>query len=114
MEGAARSATDFLVKLFDSFTPNPRPPVVGIVGLDDVVRYFIEKHPGDPQIVAGALLLRPHPKGQLIYQVFLDEFDNICADPSGRPYGQRLVARELSRELGEKFARGRTDLVIFR
>ena len=84
-----------------------------LVGLEDIVRYFVEKHPGDPRIVAGALMCRSHPRGYLLYQVFLDESNNMCSDPSGRPYGQRFVACRLSRELAEKFSRGRTDLVVF-
>jgi hypothetical protein len=104
---------DWLTRLFDGIKPNPRPPVTDVIDLEDVVRYFTEKHPGDPRIVAGALLRRPHPRGHLLYQVFLDNADHICLDDTGKPYGQRLVARSLGRELGDKFSPG-NDLVIFR
>lgn len=110
---AIYGATDFLTRFFEGITPNPRPPVIDRVGLEEIVEYFTEKHPGDPRVAAGALLRRHHPRGHLLYQVFLDEQGNICSDPDGRPYGQRIVACSLDPDLSNKFSR-QNDLVIFR
>jgi hypothetical protein len=102
----------WLTDVFDSIKIKPRLRVVRIIDLEDAVRYFAENHPGDPKIAAGALLRLPHPRGHLLFQVFLDDVDRVCLDESGHPYGRRLVAKSLGRELGQRLAE--TDLVIFR
>jgi hypothetical protein len=92
--------------------PLRRPPVIDVLTFPDVVAYFADKRPGDPRIRAGALLSRSHPKGRLIFQVFLGEDDKLCSDASGRPYGRRLIARRLDDELAARF--GTKELLIFR
>lgn len=92
--------------------PRRRPPVKDVLTFPDVVAYFADKRPDDPRIRAGALLSRGHPKGRLIFQVFLNEDDNLCKDESGRPYGRRLIARRLDDELAARF--GTNELLIFR
>jgi len=89
-----------------------QPPVIDVLTFPDVVAYFADKRPDDPRIRAGALLSRNHPKGRLIFQVFLNEDDKLCSDGSSRPYGRRLIARRLDDELAARF--GTKELLIFR
>src|SRR6266568_4431895 len=76
-----------------------KPPVVQLLTFADAVRYFVNNQPEDPRIQAGALLRRPHAAGHLVFQVFLDETDNVCVGTDRRPYGRVLVARHLDDEL---------------
>ena len=92
--------------------PRRRPGVIDELSFADVVAYFTEQHPGDPRISAGALICQPHPKGRLVFQVFLDERDRPCLDPSGAPYGRRLVAGSFDDELTRRL-RG-DQMLIFR
>lgn len=89
-----------------------KPPSVELLTFRDVVQYFTDNHPGDPRIKSGALLKQPHPKGFLIFQVFLDRENQVCVDSDGHPYGRTLVAKELDDELAVRF--DGSDLVIFR
>lgn len=107
-----QTTLQWLKQMFDSIKINPRLRVEKIVDFEDVIRYFVEGHPGDPKITAGALLRMPHPNGDLLFQVFLDEADHICLDEGGHPYGRRMVAKSLDRELGQRLSDA--DLVIFR
>ena len=101
-----------LLSVFDREFPPRRPQVIDLLTFKDVVAYFTDKHPGDPRIRAGALLSNPHPKGRLIFQVFLDDKDALCVGDDGAPYGRRMVARKLDGELAARF--GQQDLLIFR
>lgn len=89
-----------------------RPRVVRLLTLREVVAYFTDKHPGEPQVQAGALLANPHPKGFLIFQVFLDHAGKVCVDGNGAPYGRRTVARQLDDELTARL--GEQELLIVR
>lgn len=103
-------AIDFFDKTFN--LPPRRPKVVDLLTLRDVVAYFTDKHPADARIKAGALLARGHPKGHLVFQVFLDGDDKPCKDASGKPYGRRLIARQFDDELAGRL--GTKELLIFR
>jgi hypothetical protein len=113
--GDAKYASDLtrelLVAFNGEFRPR-RPPVVRLLTLREVVAYFADKHPGEPQVLAGALLANPHPKGFLIFQVFLDHADNLCVDGNGTPYGRRMVAQQLDDELAALL--GQRDLLVVR
>ncbi len=98
--------------LFDKIKPTPNPEVVEVLTFADVVGYFAKQHPSDPRVSAGALVRTPHPKGQLIFQVFLDQGDQVCCDAHGTPYGRRLIASSLDLELTSKFSDH--DTVVFR
>lgn len=103
------SISDFFERLP---LPRRKPGLVESLSFAEVVAYFTEEHPGDPRIAAGAMVCRPHPRGKLVFLVFLDDDDQPCDDPAGTPYGKRMVAasfdEELSRRLGGK------QLLIFR
>jgi hypothetical protein len=111
-----KSVEAVLRQLFDIVDrvelPRRRPQTVDVLTFRDVVAYFTEKHPADLLISYGALLSTPHPKGRLVFQVFLDEKDKVCSDPDGAPYGRRLIARRFDDELTSYF--GGDDLLIFR
>lgn len=92
--------------------PRRRPGVVDELSFADVVAYFTEQHPGDPGIAAGALICQPHPKGRLVFLVFLDERDRPCLDASGAPYGRRMVAGSFDDELTRRL--GGDQMLIFR
>lgn len=89
-----------------------KPPVIQLLTFADTVRWFVNNHPGDPRIQAGALLKRPHAAGHLVFQVFLDKADDVCLGTDGRPYGRVFVAVSFDDELSAKF--GGSDLVVFR
>ena len=74
--------------------------------------YFAGQRPADPRVTASALLSAAHPRGRLVFQVFLDEADRVCADASGAPYGRRVIARRLDDELLDYLGGG--NLLIFR
>ena len=86
------------------------PEVVDLMTYPDAIRYFVDSRPRDSQVVKGAMLLQPHPQGHMLVQVFLDRENDLACDASGKPYGRRLVVRELDAELGDTF--GDKDLVI--
>lgn len=109
---ATETTIGFLERFYGRIRPNPKPHVVRRIGMADIVRYFVEQHPGTPDIASGALLRRPHPRGHLLFQVFLDDKGKICVDWEGKPYGQRLVAKDLDPDLAARFANG-TDTLIF-
>ena len=92
--------------------PRRRSQTVDTLTLSDVVGYFTDEHPGDPRITSGALLSAEHPKGRQVFQVFLDDADRLCSDPSGTPYGRRVIARRLDEELTDYLGGG--ALLIFR
>ena len=104
-----RLIADYEAALELPFVP---PQKVGLLTFSDVLRYFNQNYPSEPGVSAGALLCTRHPKGRLIFQVYLDEAERICLGPSGTPYGRRLLVRKLDRELTEQF--GGKDLFIFR
>ena len=89
-----------------------RSQIVDTLTFGDVVGYFTDERPGDPRITSGALLSAEHPKGRQVFQVFLDDADRVCRDPSGTPYGRRVVARRLDDELTDYLGGG--ALLIFR
>jgi hypothetical protein len=97
--------------VFGSLGPR-RPPQQDLLSYQEVVSYFVNQHPGDPRIEAGAMLTRPYPNGQLVFQVFLDRNDKVCLGPNGDAYGRALVVRRLDAELGRLLAG--EDLVVFR
>jgi hypothetical protein len=76
-----------------------------------VVGYFTDERPDDPHIKAGALLSAGHPRGRVVFQVFLDDADRVCGDASGTPYGRRVIASRLDDELNDYLGGG--DLLIF-
>jgi len=112
VRSAVKATLDWFDEQATKAAPPPRPEVVDELTFSDVVRYFSDKHPNDPAVRAGALFCRPHPTGQMLFQVFLDDNDEPCADRSGVPYGRRVIARRLDPELAAKFTD--TDVVIFR
>ena len=89
-----------------------RSQTVDTLTFGDVVGYFTDERPGDPRITSGALLSAEHPKGRQVFQVFLDDADRVCSDPSGTPYGRRVIARRLDDELTDYLGGG--ALLIFR
>jgi hypothetical protein len=111
-------AASFIANIFrelDEIIPVPEPSRLRVNRLftfSDAVRYFAGDAPADPRIQGGALLKRPHARGQAIYQIFLDKADRVCLGKDGRPYGRAFVAENIDDELAAKF--GDSDLIIFR
>ena len=92
--------------------PRRRSQTVEVLTFGDVVGYFTGERPDDPRITSGALLSAGHPEGRVLFQVFLDGADRLCRDPSGTPYGRRVVARRIDDELAGYLGGG--DVLIFR
>lgn len=111
--GQIRALLRVLGDLWDYRLPIPRrrPSVIDELRFADVVAYFTEQHPGDPRIAAGVLLCQPHPKGRLVFLVFLDEQDRPCVDAVGVPYGRRMVAASFDDELTGRL-RGEQTLIF--
>jgi hypothetical protein len=89
-----------------------RSVTVDTLTLAGAISYFTGQRPADPRVRANALLSAAHPRGYLVFQVFLDEADRVCADASGTPYGRQVIARRLDGELLDYLGGG--DLLIFR
>ena len=84
--------------------------VIPIMTYEDAIQYFITSRPSDPRVQKGGILRQPHPQGQLLVQMFLDNNDQIVHRPDGKPYGRYLVAKELDEELQDTF--GKQNLII--
>jgi hypothetical protein len=89
-----------------------RSVAVDTLTLGDVTGYFAGKRPEDPRVRASALLSAAHPRGHLVFQVFLDEADRVCAGASGTPFGRQVIARRLDDDLLDYLGGG--TLLIFR
>ncbi len=89
-----------------------RSVAVDTLTLADATGYFTAQRPADSRVRASALLSAAHPRGHLVFQVFLDEADRVCADASGTPYGRQVIARHLDGELLDYLGGG--HLLIFR
>lgn len=89
-----------------------RSVTVGTLTLADATGYFAGQRPADPRVRASALMYAAHPRGNLVFQIFLDEADRVCADASGTPYGRQVIARRLDDELLDYLGGG--HLLIFR
>ena len=89
-----------------------RSVTVDTLTLASAISYFTGQRPADPRVRASALLSAAHPRGHLVFQVFLDEADRVCADASGTPYGRQVIARRLDGELLDYLGGG--NLLIFR
>jgi len=102
---AARALSDWLREILPI-----GPEVIDHMSYSEAMRDFLEQRPRGPNIAKGAMLLQPHPQGNLLTQVFLDEKNDLACDPTGKPYGRRLVVRNLDQELDTTF--GDKDLVV--
>jgi len=89
-----------------------RSVVVDTLTLGEVAGYFSGHRPDDPRARTSALLTTTHPGGRMVFQVFLDDKDRVCADQSGTPYGRQVIARRLDDELLDYL--GGSGLLIFR
>ncbi len=112
--GYVQAVLGQLTAVFDQALdlPRGRSQTVEVLTFGDVAGYFTDERPGDPRIRAGALLSAGHPTGRVVFQVFLDGDDRLCRDPSGTPYGRRVIAGRLDDELIDFLGGG--DLLIFR
>jgi hypothetical protein len=77
-----------------------------------VMEYFVTDRPDNKDIVRGAILLQRSLRleGVRLVQVFLDKDLNIVCGSDGRPYGRKMVANKLNRELRDAF--GDKNLII--
>ncbi|WP_189183867.1 hypothetical protein [Streptomyces albiflavescens] len=90
----------------------PRPIAWDLLTFDEIIRYFVDERPDDPQVHHGALLTRHGlPMGVLCLQLFVDQENKPCLAPSGSPYGRVMAAKQLDREL-EGMLAGK-ELIIF-
>lgn len=90
----------------------PTPIPVQVLTMREVVRYFVEERPIDPDVDHGALLVRRKRRRTLCFQVFLDAAEKPCVGLSGEVYGRMLRVGEFDPELGELVAAGQ-GLVLF-
>ena len=79
------------------------PEIIPELTYSEAIAFFVNHRPTNPRVVKGAMLLQGHPQGHLLVQVFLDKSSNLVCDPAGKPYGRRLVARNLDPELQQTF-----------
>jgi hypothetical protein len=89
--------------------------VVGLLGGDtrdalprmtyaSAIAYFVMDTLPDPRIKRGVMLLKPHFRGHVFIQAFLDEHNHLVLRPDGTMYGRQLLVRELDEELSELFS----------
>ena len=83
--------------------------VVPIMTYDAAMKYFITDRP-DPKIKKGAILKQKHSQGIHLWQVFLNENNELVLGSDQIPYGRQLVARKMDEELSTTF--GKNDLII--
>ncbi len=76
-----------------------------------VVKYFVTERPKDSRIEKGAMLIDEHSEKYLIKQVFLDKNHNLVCNQNGRPYGRRIIAINIDKEL-QDICKGQ-NLIIF-
>jgi tetratricopeptide (TPR) repeat protein len=85
------------------------PETIDVLTYKDVIGYFVTEKPSIKNI-KGALLKQKHRKGYLMTQVFIDVNNDLVCRNDDSPYGRKLVAKSLDRELSEQF--GNTSLLI--
>ena len=79
----------------------------------ETIKYFTEYCPKYPKVNCGVILRKHLPEENYteIYQVFLDDKDELICDlHNGNPYGRVLLVERLDEELQELF--GKTDMVV--
>ncbi len=81
-----------------------------IVTYKEVIQYFITDRPSNPSVKKGAIIRQPHQEGQELIQIFLDRNNEIVSASNKRPYGRKLVAKQLDDELKDSF--GNKNLII--
>lgn len=89
--------------------------VVGLLGGDtrdvlprmtyaSAIGYFVMDTLPDPRIKRAVMMLKPHFRGYVFIQAFLDEHNNPVLRPDGNMYGRQLLVRDLDEELSELFS----------
>jgi hypothetical protein len=94
-------------RVTDSVTLEEMP----YLSYSEAIKYFVEQcqeHPG--LFSKGAMLLDKSPKGYIVKQVFIDKKNDLICQPSGRPYGRCILAKQIDDELLEAF--GESNLII--
>jgi hypothetical protein len=112
LTAAMNHTWEILSALMNSFELERRPPVVPVVDLEDIVRWFVTNTPDAVEISGGGVLRRSRPHGNLIFQFFLDDRNEVCAHPNGTPFGRRFVAASIGPELAARLREG-NDLLLF-
>jgi len=93
---------DFIRKNLISLLPvqdNLNPEIT----YSSVIKYFVTERPEDPRVKKGAVLLENHSQGYLITQVFLDNKNKLVCDTNDIPYGRRIIAVKIDKELQDTF-----------
>lgn len=96
-------ATRLLHKVVDLLGSNARD-VLPCMTYASAIGYFVMDTLPDPRIKRGVLLLKPHFRGHVFIQAFLDEHNQLVLRPDGTMYGRQLLVRELDDELSELFS----------
>ena len=68
------------------------------------IAYYVMDTLPDPRIKKGVMLLKPHFRGHVFIQAFLDEYNHLVLRPDGTMYGRQFLVRELDEELSELFS----------
>lgn len=76
---------------------------------EELIKWFAEQ-PSRPEVTKGAILRRPHPRGEVIIQLFLDKNNEVVRDSDGQPSGRKFVVKALDEELCEAF--GNKNIII--
>lgn len=112
LTAAMNHTWEILSALMNSFELERRPPVLPVIDLEDIVRWFVTNTPDAVQISGGGVLRRSRPNGNLIIQFFVDDRHEVCAHPNGTPFGRRFIAASIGPELATRLAEG-NDLILF-
>lgn len=68
------------------------------------IAYYVMDTLPDPRIKRGVMLLKPHFRGHVFIQAFLDEHNHLVLRPDGTMFGRQLLVKELDEELCELFS----------
>jgi hypothetical protein len=87
-----------------------RPPRIGMLRLDEVIKFFAENRPKNSLAAAGAVLRRRQDSGYLVHLLFLDLDGNpLISGPQSAPIRSYTVT-EFDDDLASAF--GDNDLVL--
>jgi len=84
---------------------------IPILTYSAVVKYFVTERPEDSKIEKGAIIIDDYAEKYLIKQVFLDGNNNLVCNRNGMPYGRKIIAINIDKEL-QDILKGQ-NLMIF-
>lgn len=108
-----KTSIENLVTFIQTKLPQ-EPEVFPVITHKEVVEYFVNERPSFPITNKGAILRQKYPKKLdlfVVYQIFLDEHNELVCQPNGIPFGRKVLVRNFDEQMLEFFQD--KDLIIF-